>query len=1051
MAQKNGFNRRDFLKIISASAGLAAGGCVRELPEKMIPYVVQPDEVVPGVATWYSGACGECSAGCGILVRTREGRAVKLEGLPEHPVNQGGLCAHGQSALQGHYDPDRIREPLKREVSGTFAPVAWKDGLGAFAQAVADASQAGAATVLLTAPTSGSEKALIKEFAGKVAGFQHMEFELSGQDVVDVAAEQVFGAGARTDFDFEKAEVIVSFGADYLETWLSPVRFARGWAAGRKRAEVSRVIHVEPRLSLTAGNADQWVRNNPGSETRIQLALLKMVVDKAGAKVSGAARQKIDAVLSSSMVGGQDTNKLLAQTGVSSGLLEKIAEELLKRPSLVVAGGASVSGEQAIPAAVLANLLNLATGNIGTTVRIFKSEQTKTTTSYQALVQFFSDVADKKKKVGTLIVSGVNPAYLLPASAKFQDALRNIGTLIAVSTQLDETTNLANIVLPKSSSLESWGDSEPLPGIYNLSQPAMQPLYKTQSLGDTLIALAAVKAIGKPFPEMASFVDYMKAQWKTRTGESGFDARWLGYVEKGGDWSKPEAPQKSFTLASGNDADLAKSVQASLNNTLLAATLKSGLEVKGDKKLQLLVYPSVNSFDGTSANRSWMQELPNPMTSAVWGSWIEMHPDTAAQYGFEKAEVVQLVTDAGAIEAPLYPNKYIAPSLVAVPLGQGHETYGRFAAGVGVNPLRLLAASAALAPQLVATGVTVRKSLSKETLVLLQGKDVQAGRGVIRSISAAKLAAHGDHGHGEHGQAEHGHGEHAEHGAPHNPKLRAGGAEDLTKEFEGKEGGGHEGGHEDLLALGPRKEPLQMYKQMDHPLYRWGMTIDLAACTGCSACVVACYAENNVPVVGKTVCDEGREMSWIHVERFFDGPDEQPVDGFMPMMCQHCGNAPCEPVCPVYGTYHTDEGLNSMVYNRCVGTRYCANNCSYKVRRFNWYKYNYPEPLTWQLNPDVTVREVGVMEKCSFCIQRIREVQSNAKDEGRMVEDGEVKTACAQSCPTQAIRFGNLLDPESQVAKDRSSPRSYRVLDAELNTQPATTYLARIKNDPLTA
>ena len=702
MAQKNGFNRRDFLKIISASAGLAAGGCGKELPEKMIPYVIQPDEVVPGVATWYSGACGECSAGCGVLVRTREGRAVKLEGNPNHPVNKGGLCAHGQSALQAHYDPDRIREPLKRDLSGSFAPVSWKDGVDAFAQAIADGAQGGGATVLLTAPTSGSEKALIKEFAGKVANFQHIEFELSGQDAVDVAAEQVFGAGVRTDFDFEKAEVIVSFGADYLETWLSPVRFARGWAAGRRLKDVSRVIHFEPRLSLTAGNADQWVRNNPGSETRIELALLKAVVAKAGSKVPAQAKQKIDAVLN-----GQDIDKLLAQTGISSGLIDKIAEELLHRPSLVVAGGASVSGEQAVPAAVLANLINIATGNVGTTVQLFKADSNKSMTAYQTLLLLLSDVAEKKKKVGTLIVSGVNPAYLFPASAKLQEALRNIGNLVAVSTHLDETTTLATVVLPKSTSLESWGDSEPRPGIYNLNQPSMQPLYKTQSLGDTLIALAAHKAIGKPFPEMAAFVDYIKSQWKTRTGESGFDARWLGYVEKGGDWSSPTAPLSNVPYASGADVELVKGVSTSLNNSLITASLKSGLEVKGDKKLQLLVYPSVNSFDGSSANRGWMQELPNPITTAVWGSWVEMHPDTAAQYGFQKGDIVQVVTDAGAIDAPVYLNKYIAPSLLAIPLGQGHESFGRFATGVGVNPLKLLAAATFAAPALIATGVSV--------------------------------------------------------------------------------------------------------------------------------------------------------------------------------------------------------------------------------------------------------------------------------------------------------------------------------------------------------
>ena len=1021
MASKNGFNRRDFLKVLGAGAGLAAGGCARELPEKMIPYVIQPDEVVPGVATWYAGSCNECSAGCGVLVRTREGRVVKVEGLAEHPVNGGGLCAHGQSSLQALYDPDRIREPLKRDVSGSFSPVSWKDAMEALAQAMGDAASGGADTILLTRPVSGSEKQLIADFAGKVKGFQHYEFELSGADAVDAAAAQVFGPGVTLDFDFEKADVIVSFGADFLETWLSPVRFSRGWAAGRKRTPVSRVVHFEPRLSLTAGNADQWVRNNPGSETRLLLALLKLVVDRGG-KLSGNAEKLFTTALA-----GQQVSKLIAQTGVSEALLGALAEEIMHRPSLVVAGGATVTGEQAVPAALLANLINVATGNVGAgkASRLFAVPSGSNGSSYTNLLKLIADVADKKRKVGVLVVAGVNPAYLLPRSARLGEALRNIGTMVSLSTELNETADLSTLVLPKSTSFETWGDSEPLPGVYNLNQPAMQPLYKSQSLGDTLIGLAAMKQIGKPFEGMASFADYIKAKWKARYGESGFETAWLKFVEHGGDFSRALAPLPGASTFAEPSGTFAASMQAALNNPLLAATLKSGLEVKSDKDLQLVVYPSVNSFDGSSANRPWMQELPNPMTTAVWGSWVEVHPDTASQLKLTKGQVVQVIAGEGSIEAPVYINKHIAPSLIAIPLGQGHESFGRFAAGVGANPLRLLsaglaAAGAIVGMPLVATGLTLRKAVSKDTLVTLSGSDSQEGRGVIRTISAAKVAAASKHG-----------------------------AHESSHHEEASEG--HHGEEENPLALGPRHEPKQMYKQMEHPLYRWGMTIDLASCTGCSACVVACYAENNISVVGKTICNEGREMSWIQIQRYFDGPDEQPVDGFMPMMCQHCGNAPCEPVCPVYGTYHTDDGLNSMVYNRCVGTRYCSNNCSYKVRRFNWYKYTFAEPLTWQLNPDVSVREVGVMEKCSYCIQRIREVQSNAKDEGRMVRDGEIQTACSQSCPTSAISFGNLLDENSQVAKDRLSPRSYRVLDAELNTQPGTTYLARIKNEPLKA
>jgi len=996
MTEKRGYNRRDFLKIVGAGAGVAAAGCGQKLPEKFIPYVIQPDEVVPGVSTWYSGSCSECSAGCGTLIRTREGRALKVEGNPQHPINSGGLCTHGQSALQGLYDPDRVREPLKRDVGGSFQPISWKDGIDAFATAVADANGAGKEVVLLTRPTSGSELALIDELAKKIPNFKHLEYEFQGGEIVDRAAEQVFGPGLRTRIDLSKANTIVGFGADYLETWISPCEYSRDWAAKRKAeagAKVSRVIHFEPRLSLTAGNADHWIMNAPGTESSILLALLKLVV---GQKTSSGASSL------QSFVKGLDVSQLLSGTGVKEAHLQSIAKELVSNgPSLVLAGGATVSGAQSSSGPVLANLLNVALDSVGhaeSPVQLYRSAN-KLSASFGELNEFFDKVASKERKVGVLIVSGVNPAYIFPAKSKFKAALAQIPTLVGLATQLDETSTLSTLVFPLSHQIETWSDSEPRPGVYNINQPAMQPLYQSQSLGDTLIALAAnAKLKNAKFEDISSFYDYIRARWKSRVGETGFEARWIDLVEKGGDWSKAAGPLASWSLV----------------ESAVAPAIASASALKAPTGLAVLAYPSVNSFDGSSANKSWLQELPNPISSAVWGSWIEIHPDVAKEAGVATGDVIQVAGSNGFIEAPAYVTKYIHPSLLAVPLGQGHESYGRFATGVGVNALQMMTPGGeGGAFALLSAGVKIRPGIGKESLVRLQGSDSQYQRGIGRTISVAALA-----------EKMHGEGHAAEAEEP-------------------------EGGEENPLALGPRPVPKQMYRQMSHEAlpYHWGMNIDLSSCTGCSACVVACYAENNVPVVGKTVCDEGREMSWLRIERYLDGPAHRPIEGFVPMMCQHCQNAPCEPVCPVYATYHTEEGLNSMVYNRCVGTRYCLNNCSYKVRRFNWYKYAWAEPLQWQLNPDVTVREVGVMEKCSFCIQRIREAQSNAKDLGRLVKDGEIQPACASSCPTKAISFGNLNDHESVVAKRAQDARVYKVLDTELNTQPVVTYLARVVND----
>lgn len=1000
MAEKKEFNRRDFLKVVGAGAGMAAAGCGKELPEKFIPYVIPPDEVIPGVSVWYSGSCGECSAGCGVLVRTREGRAVKVEGNPQHPVNHGGLCAQGQSSLQALYDPDRVRVPLKRDAGGVFKEISWKEAIAAVGSAMVDAAAAGQGTALITAPSSGSEAQLIAEFQKRAKGVQHFEYELLGRDALDRAADAVFGGELQPAFDFGKADVIVGVGADYLESWVSPVEYSRGWAQGRKRGaegKLSTVYHIEPRLSLTGGNADRWIMNAPGSEESILRAMLAAVADRNGGKnlpgdVAAAAR-------------AVDIDKLLAGSGVSKVDLTAMVDKLLTAgASLVVAGGAGASGDTGHRAAQLAFLLNTTLGNIGKTVSLKRvAKKASAQTDHERLIALFAAVAAKQQKLGVAIISGVNPIYVMPKAAKVREALSQVGTVVSISTHLDETTSFANIVLPLSTSFEAWGDSEPVPGVWNLNQPAMQPLYQTQSLADTLIALLSGDKLKQPLENINSHYDFIRQQWKARTGEGDFEARWLGYVELGGDWSKQAAHVAEAAVRAG-----------SYPAPVAAPASKSD-------ELALLVYPSVNSHDGRSANRPWMQELPNPITTAVWGSWAEINKGTAAKLGIHDGDVVQVETSFGTVETPVYLTDYVHPQVVAIPLGQGHETFGRFATGVGVNALSLLPVSGGeKGAQLLAAAAMVRKSTGHETLVKLQGSDSQFNRGIARTVTVSKLAKNGhdqDHGGGHHG---------AGHALP-----------DGIAPIH----------HHDALALGPRETPKMMYKQMEHPLYKWGMSIDLAACTGCSACVVACYAENNISVVGKTICNEGREMSWLRMERYLDGPAHQPVLAFVPMMCQHCGNAPCEPVCPVYATYHSDDGINSMVYNRCVGTRYCSNNCSYKVRRFNWFKYSYPEPLNWQLNPDVTLREVGVMEKCSFCVQRVREATSTAKDLGRVVGDGDVQTACQSSCPTGAIKFGNLNDSDSAVSKDHVSPRSYKVLDFELNTQPAIAYLARVVHD----
>jgi molybdopterin-containing oxidoreductase family iron-sulfur binding subunit len=599
--------------------------------------------------------------------------------------------------------------------------------------------------------------------------------------------------------------------------------------------------------------------------------------------------------------------------------------------------------------------------------------------------------------VGALVIAGTNPAFTLPGDSGFAVAARKARIVVSLASHLDETAQLADFILPSHTGLESWGVLNQQPGMYSLQQATMSPVFDTRDVGDTLLALSA--SLSAPIArggEKGIFRDFVKSYWKDLAEKWG----------KGSDFEKFWRD----SLAQGGFTVKAASVEAASPKMSLLPTsfIPTRLGDHRADNAEPIVYPftSVKTFDGRAANRPWLQELPDPMTSAVWDAWVELHPETAASLNVANGQMVAIRNHYGEVRASVLITPYIARGIVAIPLGQGHRAYGRYATSVGKGSVvDLISMKDRSTVCLLSARAEVSRIHERHTLVTLAGSDSQHGRGLAKTtlLTAAgiNLAAQGAHGTENHGGS----------------------------------------------AQGSHHEPKQMYEQREHPLYRWGMAIDLAACTGCSACVIACYAENNIPTVGKELCSKGREMSWLRIEKYIDTEpqSEEFTVNFLPMMCQHCNNAPCEPVCPVYATYHNEEGLNAMVYNRCVGTRYCSNNCSYKVRRFNWVTIDVPEPLSWQINPDVTKRTMGVMEKCTFCVQRIAEAKDEAKDEGRLVRDGEIQPACVQSCPTQAMVFGNLNDPESRVSKLSNDKRAYKVLDHHINTQPAVSYLNDIK------
>jgi anaerobic selenocysteine-containing dehydrogenase/Fe-S-cluster-containing dehydrogenase component len=1015
-----GVSRRNFLKILGTGAVAGVAGCADGQRQHVLPNVRGDYDQIPGVSVWYKSTCTECTAGCGISVRTREGRAIKIEGNPESPINQGGLCALGQSALQSLYDPDRVRQPLKRVQGGdasgrktfSFEPISWADAYKTVADALKDPKGKKA---LITGELTGSLEALAQDFA-QASNTTHVSYDPSQPLAMARASELVYGTYGIPSFKFDRSDVVLSFGAEFLETFVSPCEYARGWAKTRKSKKPTRVISVEPRLSLTGANADFWLSAAPGSEFALAALMIKLSIEAGRLNLSGALMEIAKKIAASVTLQG-----VVDASGISKEKLLLVARYLDEAAApIVIAGGSTAQTENPLPLQIASALLNVGLGAVGKTVDL--RQMRKPRSSPQALVELIASM--RKGEISALFVHEANPAFALPSSFGYADARNFVPLVVSFSTHLDESAQIADLILPSHHSLESWGDMEPMAGVNGLIQPTMMPVFDTKSLGDTLLTLASQAGL-KLSSGAKTFEGFLKERWQKRFEQRGaaalaqsFDQFWLQSVERGGVFA--EVASLPSVAAAPNAGELGK---ISFAEALPATKEKSGHDDghhgedshgaayghgghghgSGGGELKILPFMTVKSFDGRAANRPWLQELPDPMSTTSWDAWAEIHPETAEKFGLHKDDMVQIRTQYGEVNVGIYLTPYINKGLVGLPIGQGHTAYGRYArectsSGNVMNLLPATEVKGADGIAMFGAVGEVRKGPGRAKMLILQGGDSQLGRGIGKTkfvkINSEGVAVKSDRPH------EHEHG------------------------FD---------------------NPKQMYEQREHPLYQWGLNVDLAACTGCAACVVACYAENNIPVVGKDQVYKGREMSWLQIQRYFDGSTEDLHVSFVPMMCQHCQNAPCEPVCPVYATYHNDEGLNAMVYNRCVGTRYCGNNCSYKVRRFNWFEYTMPEPLNWQVNPDVTKRGLGVMEKCTFCVQRIVEAKDTAKDLGRLVMDGEVKPACVQSCPTQALSFGNLKDPNSEVSKKGRDGRAYKILDRMINTQPSVSYLSRIR------
>ena len=976
------YSRRQFLKILGLAGTAGLSGC-SERVRHLVPYVIPPEDIVPGDATWYASTCRECPAGCGMLVKNRDGHVIKVEGNPLHPVNEGKLCARGQASVQGLYNPDRYKGPMRAGPRGRMLPVSWEEAEQEMVARLSEGNRKGG-LIFLTNLVTGAEEELIRQWAEAAHG-EHVMYEPFAYEGLRRANRVVFGTEAIPDYRIDRSDFLISFGAGFLETWISNVRLARQFAAFHepKDGKKNCFVYVGPRLSLTAANADYWVQVPPGGESIVALGLLRLLAREAPA---ASRTERLFPAISAIT-----PTVVEERTGVKPDVLSALARRILmaRRP-LALAEGTTFQDPHALETAVAANLLCalspdcpelLDFSNPASLGRVIPAAGMK------ALVDRMSS-----GDIRALLIYRANPAFNLPPSWGFEAALRKVPTVISFSSLPDETSRLAGLLMPSHTFLESWGEYSPNLRITGLSQPVMGSLFSTRPLGDMLLSSGKKLGKGEAFQEK-DFYEVLRKGWDRRrqsTG-SGPEAFWQESLKRGGMWG-PEARMDERRRSSGelsrHETPFAFSVGAGPSSPRKAGTF------------DFICYPTIQFFDGRMANRPFLLEMPDPVTMVTWDGWVEINPETAKAMHIAKGDVIVVRAGEREIRAPAFPYWGVPANALAMPIGQGHDrTFSRYVTESSGNPAQLLSGLLDPAEGLLffSPGVTIEKTGQFVPLANTDGSSYQHDRGIAQSLSQERYSA-------IRGQS---------------PRITM----PLPSGFD---------------------EKRDFYPPHEHVDYRWAMAIDLDRCIGCQACVAACYAENNVAIVGKANTLKGREMSWLHIERYFE--PAQPYVRFLPMLCQHCDEAPCESVCPVFAPNHSKEGINNQVYNRCIGTRFCNQNCPYKVRRFNWFTFAHDSPLEWQLNPDVTVRQKGVMEKCSFCIQRIVKAKAVAVTAGRKVRDNEFTTACAQTCPVDAITFGNLMDPKSAVSLKVKEARAYQVL-GHLNTKSAVIYLKKITQE----
>jgi molybdopterin-containing oxidoreductase family iron-sulfur binding subunit len=937
-------SRRDFLKIMgfSVTAAALASACERPV-QKAIPYLIRPEEIIPGKSTFYASTYMDGSDYCSILVKVRDGRPIKIEGNELSPVTRGGTSARVQASILSLYDSARMQYPTRSQKQ-----VSWEELDKDVISKLQNIQNSGG-TINLVTPTvySPSTEAAINAFKGKYPSFRHVVYEPVSVSALIEANGLSFNSETIPDYRFEDADLVVGFNADFLGTWIFPLNYAPRYIQKRRLSEgqksMSHHIQFETALSITGSKADKRIPIRASDEKLILAATYAKLAAKFGTYVQGVLESPVN--------------------------VDFLVDELYKHQRKAIV----MSGSNEVECQVLVNAINQLLGNIGTTIDFSTPVKIKKNKDAD-----FAQLVDElnSPKPQAVILYQVNPVYDFPEADRFTELVKKAALSIGIYDRQNETAPIVQYVCATNHYLESWGDAEPKAGSISLAQPTIQNIFDTRHFQENLLRWA-----GNTQP----YYDFMKANWLTRV-----------YPQ-----SNTMASFETFWTKSVQDGVVElKTSTAPVNYNASAVTgILPSIKPVSKEMLELHFYESVSLGNGWQANNPWLQELPDPVSKVTWENFAAVSPKLAKEKGWSNGSVITINQKVN-LPVVIQPGQNY--DSISIALGYGHTNMGKIADEVGVNAYKLQKLNgvrvAYYAPveSYVATGDVVKLAQTQE-------HDYMEGRPIVRETSLKEYLR--------------------------NP---ASGAEQIEHD----------------------KNYQSLYDAPKYDGYHWGMSIDLNSCIGCNACIIGCQSENNIPVVGKKQVALRRVMHWIRIDRYYSEQPENPRVFFQPMTCQQCDQAPCENVCPVSATNHSNEGLSQMAYNRCVGTKYCINNCPYKVRKFNWYRFAGNEKFDYNmnsdlgrmvLNPDVTVRERGVVEKCTFCVQRIQAKKLEAKLANTPLKDIDLLTACAQACPTRAIKFGNTLDKESIVAKLDKDPRNYHVLE-ELHTLPSIGYLTLVRN-----